>query len=206
MTTAMLPDTTEVVELVIELTREAVAVLKDNPHDDCDFLQGYIGDLYVALGEIRPGFTELDMIVDEMMSRDVPAIRYVICDAKTRLALPNFPDVYSEPDASELARYGLIAIIGETYQQEEQTRQEALKAAREAAEAERLRAMPAHRIGITLPMYDALVEFAHANGRHWKATLRHQWENATTSETLQFLRNHPNFGPKGLAKFKLPTT
>lgn len=59
----------------------------------------------------------------------------------------------------------------------------------------------------------ALQDYAKEHGRTWKASLSMDWYNARTpgSRTmpnrggiLHGLRNHPRFGPDGLAKFKLP--
>lgn len=50
----------------------------------------------------------------------------------------------------------------------------------------------------------ALREFAKANGRYWKAALRHFWETGAgqITGTLQMLRNASYFGPVGLIRVK----
>lgn len=61
----------------------------------------------------------------------------------------------------------------------------------------------------------ALLRFAYENGRRWKQALRDEWMRAcsgipmeTTSNleyrgALQRLRNDPDFGPRGLAAYRL---
>lgn len=52
---------------------------------------------------------------------------------------------------------------------------------------------------------NALETYAAIHGRNWKSQLRDDWMNGRASETLQQLRNSPDFGPKGLADFRLST-
>jgi len=54
----------------------------------------------------------------------------------------------------------------------------------------------------------ALHEFAHRNGRYWKAALREKWMNGLydsddDSQSLQSLRNSTDFGPAGLVGYRL---
>lgn len=57
---------------------------------------------------------------------------------------------------------------------------------------------------------DALRQFAHCNGRNWKATLRHCWESGNWDACpshveagyLQQVRN--TLGPTWLVRYKLP--
>lgn len=50
----------------------------------------------------------------------------------------------------------------------------------------------------------AIVEYARENGRRWKSKLAADWMNGRTRGTLQNLRNSAQFGPAGLARFRLP--
>lgn len=56
----------------------------------------------------------------------------------------------------------------------------------------------------------ALNHFAKQAGRTWKEQLRNAWMKSlyphyclATAHILQGLRNSPDFGPKGLAKYKI---
>ena len=56
----------------------------------------------------------------------------------------------------------------------------------------------------------ALIAFARHNGRYWKQKLSDAWYEACANvreewqSYLQQLRNDPSFGPRGLARYRLP--
>ena len=50
----------------------------------------------------------------------------------------------------------------------------------------------------------ALCDYARTHGRCWKAALRAEWMNASTTGILQELRNAAHFGPTGLHRFRMP--